>query len=700
VLIVGRTGRIYANGVDCCPIIFTAENDLVADPFDLDFSTYSDVRGRWGGVILLGRAKVNTATPFDNGIEGIPASEVRARFGGSDDNDNSGVFKYVSIRHGGTVIGAANEINGLTMGGVGRGTIISHVEAFYNLDDGFEWFGGCVNGDHLVSSFNDDDCFDYDTGWRGQVQFAFGIMLDSVGDRAGEHDGGTVPEDGLPFSTPLFSNATYIGRGAANGGQRCFFISDNAGGGYFNSIFFDHGQDGLQVENTGSQPTDARDRLLQGQLRFDNNLWYSFGDGNTPAAICDNVAQVQTVLFSGLNLAQNPGIQINNKNRFGTGVDPRPRNLAATSWTGWDNPLAPANSFNPPPPAFDSAGNAYPAGAIDVSWNPFDSVPYPGAFDPDQNIDDSWIAGWSAIWCDGWLSELVPQCCVGLRGDPNGDGAEANVLDLTFIVDRIFRGGPPAACLQEGDLNSDGASTNVLDLTFCVDRIFRGGPPPGPCAARIAANEIEPKYVGTISATISEGKTVISLDVPETLSGIQIELTGNGLESNAVSKLSPEVELLTLAEGSNLRVGLIDLQGLEMINKGSQTLVELDGEYRIEAVLGSDMSHRGVIPSINQAAKESSLPTSYELGQNYPNPFNPTTEISFSLPERAFVNLDIYNVLGQRVRSLVNNEMDAGVHNVSWDGRDSDGLSVASGVYLYRMSTDKFSQSRKMMLLK
>jgi hypothetical protein len=83
--------------------------------------------------------------------------------------------------------------------------------------------------------------------------------------------------------------------------------------------------------------------------------------------------------------------------------------------------------------------------------------------------------------CDAIHEIISCDCCVGLRGDPNGDGAEANILDLTFAVDRIFRGGPPAACPKEGDPNGDGASLNILDLTHFVDRIFRGGPPPVPC---------------------------------------------------------------------------------------------------------------------------------------------------------------------------------------------------------------------------
>ncbi|MDQ7051624.1 MAG: hypothetical protein Q9P14_01515 [candidate division KSB1 bacterium] len=134
-LIVARGGKIYAMGTPTHPIIFTAEADDVTDPNDLPL----DARGLWGGVIILGRAGLNS-TPGETAIEGIPTTEPRGLYGGNDDDDNSGVFRYVSIRYGGTDIGAGNEINGLTLGGVGRGTVIEFVEVFNNKDDGFEFF--------------------------------------------------------------------------------------------------------------------------------------------------------------------------------------------------------------------------------------------------------------------------------------------------------------------------------------------------------------------------------------------------------------------------------------------------------------------------------------------------------------------------------------------------------------------------------
>jgi len=103
---------------------------------------------------------------------------------------------------------------------------------------------------------------------------------------------------------------------------------------------------------------------------------------------------------------------------------------------------------------------------------------------------------------------------------------------------------------------------------------------------------------------------------------------------------------------------------------------------------------------VNAAGASQFVPTQYALNQNYPNPFNPSTEISFALPQASRVDLTIYNVLGQQVRNLVSGQMEPGVHNVTWDGRDNSGNTAASGIYFYRLKTDEFSDIRKMTLLK
>ncbi len=275
-LIVARGGKIYAEGTPTNPIIFTAEADDVTDPNDLPL----DARGLWGGVIILGNAGLNSS-PGESAIEGIPTNEPRGIYGGSDDDDDSGVFRYVSIRYGGSDIGSGNEINGLTMGGVGRGTTIEYVEVFNNEDDGFEWFGGTVNTRYLVSAFNGDDAFDYDEGFRGNGQFWFAVQSEDDGNRGCECDGGTDPEDGTPYAVPTLANLTFIGSGASSANadnDYAIILRDNAGGKWYNSVFHDFVGTAVEIEDLASGQ-DSRARLDEGDIVFQNNLFGTFGAG-------------------------------------------------------------------------------------------------------------------------------------------------------------------------------------------------------------------------------------------------------------------------------------------------------------------------------------------------------------------------------------------------------------------------------------
>jgi len=296
-LIVAQGGKIMAEGTAENPIIFTTEEDDLSSTTDLPL----DANGRWGGVIILGNATINR-TGGTASIEGIPTQEVRGLYGGTNDSDNSGVFRYVSIRHAGTLIGANNEINGLTMGGVGSGTTIEYVEVFSNQDDGFEWFGGTVNTKYLVSAFCGDDMFDYDQGWRGKNQFWFGIYNQNAGGTGGEFDGGSNPDDATPFSIPTIYNATIIGSGS-KAGQNAVMLVDNAGGKIYNSIFADF-TGGIVVEDLADAAVgDSRQRLEAGDLIFSNNIFMNVNN-NTLAGIA-GVAANQDYLLTHLNANNN-----------------------------------------------------------------------------------------------------------------------------------------------------------------------------------------------------------------------------------------------------------------------------------------------------------------------------------------------------------------------------------------------------------
>lgn len=127
------------------------------------------------------------------------------------------------------------------------------------------------------------------------------------------------------------------------------------------------------------------------------------------------------------------------------------------------------------------------------------------------------------------------------------------------------------------------------------------------------------------------------------------------------------------------------------------TDVSSDGNRSVQAIFPK---FEATTIRVDAAGTSSAVPTSYSLNQNYPNPFNPSTEISFALPQDGRVDLSIYNVLGQRVVSLVSRHMEAGRHTVTWDGRDANGNTASSGIYFYRIQANDFVDTRKMTLLK
>lgn len=176
-LLIARGGKLMAEGTASLPIIFTSVADEIT-PEQVAAGNFASpnldptVNGLWGGLIVLGNAKISpkpgtTGELLEVQIEGIPTSDANGLYGGNDDADNSGVIKYVSVRHGGANIGSGNEINGITFGGVGSGTVVENIEIVANQDDGVEWFGGTVNAKNVVVWNAGDDGLDTDQSWGG-----------------------------------------------------------------------------------------------------------------------------------------------------------------------------------------------------------------------------------------------------------------------------------------------------------------------------------------------------------------------------------------------------------------------------------------------------------------------------------------------------------------------------------------------------
>lgn len=369
-LIIARGAQIFAVGTENNPIIFTAEIDNTNDPFDM----LPTDRGLWGGLIILGNASITDETT-EEVVEGLPADDNRSLYGGDNDNDNSGMLQYVSIRHGGAELAPGEEINGLTLGGIGSGTDISYVEVIANSDDGIELFGGTVDIRFATVAFCGDDSYDFDTGWRGNGQFWFSLQATDDGDNAAEMDG-AKPDANTPSTNPTIYNATFIGSGpgASAKNEHALLFRDGMRGRFYNSIFTEFDNYGIQVEDRASG-IDSYGYLQAGELVIANNIFWSFGNGDefaageiiqvTEDAEETDASSLVTHLLDNNNVTLNPQLGNVVREDANEDLDPRPSSAG---------------------PAYDNLA-AYPDNDF------FEAVSYKGAFP----AEGAWIVGWTAL---------------------------------------------------------------------------------------------------------------------------------------------------------------------------------------------------------------------------------------------------------------------------------------------------------------
>lgn len=246
-LIIARGSKINAVGTPSQPIIFTSSTDNIEIGETAGTNLDENDRGLWGGLIILGNAPCSFSGDIvEAQIEGIPADDTFGLYGGTDPEDNSGVVSYISIRHGGALIGEGNEINGLTLGGVGNGTIINNIEVVANVDDGIEFFGGTVNASNLLVWAQGDDALDIDQAYSGTIDNAL-VILGDFSDHAFEIDG---PEGSATGSFTL-QNATIIGNTTTENGEYADYRSNAMG--VSNNVFargFKESSD-VELDNDG-----------------------------------------------------------------------------------------------------------------------------------------------------------------------------------------------------------------------------------------------------------------------------------------------------------------------------------------------------------------------------------------------------------------------------------------------------------------
>ena len=285
-LIVARGGKLMAEGTATQPIIFTAEADNITCGESSGTNLDESVSGLWGGLIVLGYAPCSLSGDVEEAqIEGIPADDTFGLYGGTDADDDSGSISYISIRHGGTLIGEGNEINGLTLGGVGNGTTIDNVEVVANVDDGIEFFGGTVNTSNLLVWAQGDDALDIDQAYSGTIDNAV-VILGESSDHALEIDG---PE-GSATGQYTLQNVTLKGNLNASGGEYADYRSGAMG--HNNNIYAFGFKDSSDVEldndgvaanyNSGLLTLSSWEIVLPAGVTDVMDIFNNTAEGTTP----------------------------------------------------------------------------------------------------------------------------------------------------------------------------------------------------------------------------------------------------------------------------------------------------------------------------------------------------------------------------------------------------------------------------------
>ena len=385
-LTITRGSKLVAVGTATEPVVFTS-----ASP--------SPQSGDWGGIILCGKASINTSFNGTQGLfqveGGVDNAQGDGIAGSGDaavptpiDTDNSGTLSYVRIEYAGYAFQPDKEINSLTMAAVGSGTTIDHVEVYLAKDDAYEWFGGTVNAKYLIAAKTQDDDFDTDNGFSGKVQFGL-IIRDSViadisTSEAFESDNNASGTTASPKTSAVFSNITAIGPRATlnNTGSSLFRagaqIRRNSSISIFNSIIMGWPQAVLIDASTGT-PTDKNIDDSSLRIRFTTlagntvNLKYS-ASGASPTGATDAsiLAWFTNPAFGNTILTNNTEAKLI-----------QPFNYSAFDPT----PFAGSNGYAP---VVGGANFADPK----LAGTFFTSVTFRGAISP-AGAESTWWKGWT-----------------------------------------------------------------------------------------------------------------------------------------------------------------------------------------------------------------------------------------------------------------------------------------------------------------
>ena len=315
-LIIAGGATFNANGTADSPIIFTDVNDNI----DYNDGIISPNRvptdtGKWGGIIVLGNATVGQDGGSDD-IEGIASGFDWTSYGGNDDSDSSGSMTYLSIRHSGTQLAGGDEIQGLTLGGVGAGTTVNHIEIVGSNDDGIEIFGGNVNVDNVVIFGQRDDALDLDQGYKGVITNAV-LALRANSDNPFEIDG-TEDSTGAIDGAFTINNVTVYGDADPEPGKNNLGDWKSDATGLTNNVVYKN------IDNLAIKGIDADTYNGQATTASLGNLNFNNFDFITTTVIADIFVNTSVSDYA-------DWAEIVTEQQANTGADE-----TVFSWTLWD----------------------------------------------------------------------------------------------------------------------------------------------------------------------------------------------------------------------------------------------------------------------------------------------------------------------------------------------------------------------------
>jgi hypothetical protein len=476
-LVVTRGAKLFVQGTAANPVIMTSKADVATwTGGNPKTGTWRQAALEWGNLTIMGDAYIsenaaglgNVPTPSPSNkanMEGLVNGPSTDQYGGGNDDDDSGTISYLSLRYGGKVVAINTELNGLSLGGIGRETDIHHVEVMNNVDDGIEVWGGTVNLKYFSIWNVGDDSLDVDQGWRGKAQFGLivqGHSLDAaqgsgVGDNCFETDG-AENSSWQPVTTAAIYNCTVIGQPVS--GDDATAWRDNARVQYRKCVFMDMGEQIVQFDNIDGDGGSGYG--FEGTLSWPATWttdYSNFSSVNAPANPADfykaqtsgKLAEISDSVFfrnlngTAYNEATTQGVfNPSNNNVIIAGSNPTDAPIvsitrgAPVSLNGGTLTMLPVTSLDPRPA--NAALVAADAGPIDGF---FSATSYRGAFAPGQN----WLCDWTASYAFGFTpwNTTPANYCVSLTSSSGcvpvisgtGSASLSNPTGLTVTSSQI-----------------------------------------------------------------------------------------------------------------------------------------------------------------------------------------------------------------------------------------------------------------------